>query len=150
MKHFEIKPGIGVGPINLGMDRRDVLSVMGQTEFSNDESDGFLSGFRVDYNANNKVEFIELAESNKYEALFNGKCLHYMPADDVVEYLSTLDSYNKEDPELGYTYTFRKLNMSIWRSTMPEPEQAEEDIDGRYFEAISIAVEGYFDDPIYG
>ena len=150
MKHFEIKPGIGVGPVNLGMNRSDVLSVMGPAEFSNDESDGFLSGFRVDYNESNKVEFIEVAESSKYEALFNGKCLHHIHADDVIEYLSTLDSYNKNDPELGYSYTFRKLSMSIWRSTMPEPGQTTDDFDGKYFQAIAIADEGYFDDELYG
>ena len=150
MKKFDIKPGIGVGPVNLGMNRNEVLSVMGPAEFSNEESDAFLSGFRVDYDTNNKVKFIELAESNKYEALFNGRCLHHMPADEVVEYLSTLDSYNKDDPELGHSYTFRKLNMSIWRSTVPEPDQPIEDPDGRYFEAVAIAVEGYFNDPLYG
>ncbi|MDZ7660941.1 hypothetical protein [Thiohalophilus sp.] len=69
MKQFDIRPGVGVGPVNLGMNRNEVLSVMGPVEFSNEESDAFLSGFRVDYDSNNKVELIELAESNKYEAL---------------------------------------------------------------------------------
>ncbi len=150
MKCFEIKLGIGVGPVHLGMDRNDVLSVMGEAEFSNDESDGFLSGFRVYYDTSNKVEFIELADSSEYEALFNGRCLHHMPADEAVEYLSTLDSFNSKDPELGYSYTFRNLNMSLWRGTKPDSEQPIEDIDGRYFEAVAIAVEGYFNDPLYG
>ena len=150
MKHFEIIPNIGIGPVKLGMDRSDVGTIMGSVEFSNDESDGFLSGFRVDYDINNKVEFIELAESNKYEAVFNGICLHHMPADEVVAYLSTLDTYNKEDPELGSSYTFKKLNMSIWRSSVPESNQPPTDADGRYFEAVGIAVEGYFNDPVYG
>lgn len=47
--------------------------------------------------------------------------------------LSTLDSYNKNDAELGHSYTSRKLNMSIWRSTVPDPDQPADDIDGRYF-----------------
>lgn len=85
MKHFDINQDVGVGPVNLDMKRYAVLSVMGPAEFSNEESDAFLSGFRVDYDSNNKVEFIEPAESNKYEILFNGRCLHHMPTVEVVE-----------------------------------------------------------------
>jgi len=147
MKHlFEIEPGIGIGPVKFGMHQVKVRQIMGQPDWQRDDNnDGFLSGFRVDYDLNNQVEFIELSNSDEYEAYFKGVCLHKVLASEAIEYVSKWDSYYKDDPELGYSYIFLNLQLSLWRGTLPEAKQPDENVDGKYFEAIGLGTTGYFD-----
>jgi hypothetical protein len=147
MQIFEIEPRIGIGPIKFGMHQAKVRKIMGQPDCQRDDnSDDFLSGFRVDYDLNNRVEFIELSNSDKYEVYFKGVCLHKVLADEAVEQVSKWGSYCKDDPELGYSYIFQDLQLSLWRGILPEPKQPDDNLDGRYFEAIGLGVTGYFDE----
>jgi len=45
------------------------------------------------------------------------------------------------DPELGYSYLFPRISLSLWRSVKPDAA----DQDGRFFEAIGVGVPGYFE-----
>ena len=145
MVEYEIVPHVGVGPIRLGMTRDEVHVELGPPEFtSRDNREEFLSGFMVDYNSDGLVEFIELAKSREFRALYQGKCLHDMLAADVVSLVRQHGRYDEEDPELGYSYCFHDLQLSLWRPTVPEPDQPEDDPDGRYFHAVGIAEDGYF------
>ena len=98
----------------------------------------------VDFNKEDQVEFIELAKSEEFRGVFEGKCLHDLPADEAVAFVSQFGTYDTNDRELGYSYIFTDLQLSLWRGTIAEPDQPEEDPDGRYFEAVGIAVDGYF------
>jgi hypothetical protein len=71
--------------------------------------------------------------------------LHEITADEAVSLVSRFDNYDATNRELGYSYIFLKLQMSLWRGTMPENDQDEDDPDGRFFAAIGIAVSGYFE-----
>lgn len=145
MRRFQIQPGIGVGPVKLGMTRKAVHDALGKPEWLNKEREAFLGGFFVDFDKAGCVEFIELAESEQFKALFEGKCLHQIPAEDAVRLVSKFDKFDESNRELGHSYIFLKLQMSLWRGTKPEQDQDEDDPDGRYFEAIGIAVPGYFE-----
>jgi hypothetical protein len=142
MQSFQIQPGIGVGPVKLGMTRQEVHDALGKPDWSRDEREGFLGGFFVDFDQSGRVEFIELAKSKQFKALFEHKCLHEVPADDAILFVSKFDKFDETNRELGHTYIFLKLQMSLWRGTMPEDE---DDSDGRFFEAIGIAIPGYFE-----
>ena len=98
----------------------------------------------VDFNGEGRVEFIELAKSQQFRAIFEGECLHEIPADEAVRHVSKYGQYDRNDPEPGYSYVFLDLQLSLWRGTMPTADQAPDDPDGRYFEAVGIAVGGYF------
>nr|WP_257001218.1 hypothetical protein [Vibrio coralliilyticus] len=50
-------------------------------------------------------------------------------------------NYNHSDPELGYSYVFKELQLSFWRPTLPDVKEGE----GLYFESVAIASEGYFE-----
>ena len=80
MDNYDILPHIGVGPVNLKMDRQSVVDTFGTPE--------------------------------------------------------------KNDPELGYSYIFKKLQMSLWRRLITDNEQ---DVNSGKFEAIGIGVDGYFE-----
>jgi hypothetical protein len=142
MLEYEITPHVGIGPVKLGMPIHDVEAVMGKPEHVHDNRHGYLSGFMVDFDDTGKVEFIELASSELFQAKFNGINLHYVTADEAVNFVSQFDSYDRNDPEAGYSYIFKKLQLSLWRGTMPEDEADE---DGKYFEAVGIAIDGYFE-----
>lgn len=139
---FEITPHVGVGPVKLGMPVHDVEAVMGKPEHVHANRHGYLSGFMVDFDDTGRVEFIELATSKLFQATFNGTNLHNVTADEAVEFVSQFDSYDRNDPEVGYSYIFKNLQLSLWRGTMPD-EGADE--DGKYFEAVGIATGGYFE-----
>lgn len=141
MNKFEITPNIGVGPIKFGMNRSSVEAVFGKPDNVSNSRIGFMSGFFIDFNINDKVKFIELSDSAEFEITYSGINLYKIKADDVVALLSIKDSYDSTDPELGYSYIFKSLQISLWRGTMPENEQ---DNDGMYFEAIGVANESYF------
>jgi hypothetical protein len=146
MLELTVIPHHGVGPIRLGMTRSEVHEQLGEPEHvSRDRSrEGFLSGFMVDFNLEDKAEFIELAKSNRFRALFEGKCLHELPADEAVAFVSRFGRYNEDGRTLGYQYIFLDLQLSLWRGTVADPEQPENDPDGRYFEAVGVAEDGYF------
>jgi hypothetical protein len=139
---FEIIPHVSVGPITLGMERHEVEAVMGKPEYAHDNRYGYLSGFMVDFDESGKVEFIELADSDRFQATYLGTNLHRVPANVAVKFVSQFDSYDTQEPEQGYSYIFKKLQLSLWRGTMPENETDE---DGQYFEAVGIAADNYFE-----
>ena len=146
MIEYDILPHSGVGPIRLGMTREEVRAEFGMPDFTgNDNREEFLHGFFVDFNSEGRVEFIELAKSTQFRPLFKGKCLHELLADDVVALVQRYDQYSEDDPELGYSYCFLDLQMSLWRPTVPDANQPNDDDDGRYFHAIGIAEKGYFE-----
>jgi len=136
-----IEPLVGFGPIKLDMGRMDVHATLGPSDFTHGNREGFLSGLMVDFNSDGRVEFIEIAKSRKYVAFLNGIDVHSLPASKLIEHLSRQSAYDRDDPELGYSYIFKDMQLSLWRSVMPE---SSADPVGRYFEAVGIGVHGYF------
>ena len=139
---FEIKPLIGVGPVRFNMTRDEVHSVLGEPESKHGNRECFLSGLMVDFDEIGKVEFIELARSTKFIASFHDKDLHSLLAEDAVAWVSTFGTLKTDIPEAGYSFVFPDMQISLWRGVLPEDEN---DDQGRYFEAVGAAREGYFD-----
>lgn len=144
MREFQILPHKGVGPIKLGMTREEVHAIFGEPQFSHGLREQFLDGFMVDFSEENRVEFIELAKSQQFRAILEGKCLHEIPAHEVIRHVSKYGEYDRNDPELGYSYVFVDLQLSLWRGVIPTANQEPDDSVGRYFEAVGIAEDGYF------
>lgn len=141
MQIFEITPHVGIGKIKLGMSREDVFTLFGKPNFDREDRIGYLDGFMINFDKHNTVEFIELAKSAEYCALFNGIDLHNIKANDAVEFVNKFDVFDKDDPEIGYSYIFKKLQLSLWRGVLPE---CEHDSDGMHFETVGIGVDDYF------
>jgi hypothetical protein len=133
MDGYALKPYVGVGPIDLLMPRADVHRVFGKPRRVSAERETFLNGFFVDFNAEGRVEFIELAPSARFRGLFHGVCLHELPAVEAVTFVSRYGEYDANHPEFGYSYIFVDLQLSLWRGTLD-----------RRFEAVGVAIDGYF------
>jgi hypothetical protein len=100
------------------------------------------SAFQVFYGGETPtVEFIELSGPSGIRAVYNGISVFETPADVVVASLSEIAPYDQDHPELGYTYIFPDLDLSLWRPVLPE---SPDDSDWRVFRAIGIGVKGYY------
>jgi hypothetical protein len=147
LRTFDIVPLNGVGPVKLGMTRNEVRSALGESPDGPilDNREGFMRGFFVDYDDTGRVEFIELARSSFFRAVFRGHCLHDVPADEAIALVSKYDQFDATNKELGHSYIFLKLQLSLWRGTCATADQSLDDPDGRHFEAVGIAAPGYFE-----
>jgi hypothetical protein len=152
IKQYQVVPLIGAGPVRLGMTRDEVRRAMpGNCESFRKGLDPGLeidswheSGFQVFYAESAPVvEYIELSRDSSFVATYNGVDVFELPADDVVAHVCRAAPFDLDNSEHGYSFIFPKLQMSLWRPTMPE---SPEDEEGRVFETIGIGVAGYYDE----
>ncbi|MEZ9345216.1 hypothetical protein AB4165_21920, partial [Vibrio cyclitrophicus] len=101
----------------------------------------FLDGLMVDFDNEGRVEFIEAAVSELFSTTLLGFDVHRALATNVLERIQLEGNYDHSDPELGYSYVFKELQLSFWRPTLPDLEEGE----GLYFQSVAIASEGYFE-----
>ena len=132
---------MGVGPIKFGMSKSKVVELFGIPDIERESRLSYMSGFMIDFDHSNYVEFIELANCNSFSATYQGQNLHSITAFEAIKHVSKFDNFDENDPELGYSYVFKKLQLSLWRATVPKNEL---DQDGKYFEAVAIGIANYF------
>lgn len=149
MIRYDVRPLIGIGPVLLGMSRAESRRAMGQEQpkpsGKNSESsqkDAYHeSAFQVHFDAKDQVEYIELGPSPLFGALYKGVDVHRTKAIDIVARFSKDAPFDAEDPELGYSYIFRALELSVWRPVIPEDEG---DPTGQFFESVGVGRKGYY------
>lgn len=145
MKVFEVEPLEGIGEIKLGMDRkvvRDLMDSVPATTGSRNQVESYhAGGFQVFYGIEDKVEFIELLRGSGISAHTRGIDVFATPAQQVLSQIASFSEYNQDDPEVGYSYVFPDLELSLWRPNIPETEEEE---DGKYFSTIGIGILGYY------
>jgi hypothetical protein len=98
MQEFQILPHKGVGPIRFGMPKEEVHAMLGEPQFTHGRRERFLDGFIVNFNEKDKVELIELAKSQQFRTIFEGECLHEIPADKAVVHVSKYGQYDQNHP----------------------------------------------------
>jgi hypothetical protein len=145
---YEIVPNVGIGPVRLGASRDDVRAGMGtmprrfmKTSQSEHPTEAW-GGFHVYYRGSSPtVEFIEVARSNEFVALYEGVDVHRTKAEELVAYISRDTPFDGRNRDLGYSYVFPAIELSLWREAMPE---SADDPDGQFFEAVGLGIRGYF------
>jgi hypothetical protein len=147
---YEVVPHVGIGPVRLGMSRDDVRRAMPgpchpflKGPDASQETDTFHeNGFQVFYSGTAPVaESIELSRDSGFRALYRGVDVFATPADVVVSHVARDAAFDPDHWELGYSYIFPALDLSLWRPVLPE---SPEDTDGREFSTIGIGIVGYF------
>ena len=161
MTEFIIIPLEKAGPVSLGMKRQEVRDALNvpvrsfkKTSTSAATTDGFLeNAFQVFYDENDCAEYIELSHSGLFIAFYKGVSVFETEADDLVALVSQDASVDLNDPELGYTFIFPTLELSLWRASLPETDEDEEYEDeeyedeekpGLFFDTIGIGKRGYY------
>lgn len=151
---YDIVPHEGVGPVRLGMAReaaREAMERAGvplppeQVETSRDLY--HRAEFQVSYDDSGMVEYIELGRGEQFVARYLGVDVFTTPADELVALVANAAPYDPDDPELGYTYLFPALDLTLWRPVMPEDCEEDDEPDeydcGRVFMTMGVGRRGY-------
>jgi hypothetical protein len=146
---YEVIPLKGVSPVLLGMSREESHAAMGVSPktFRKSSDDASLTDaydeatFQVFFDEKDAVEYIELSSGGAIPVLYKGLPVFETQADELIEIISQDAPYDENDPELGYSYIFPLLELSLWRPAISEDEE-----EGRYFSTIGIGRKGYYSD----
>jgi hypothetical protein len=144
---YEVIPLKAIGPILLGMSREESRSAMGIQPDTFRKADSAtltdaydLQGFHVYFDEDERVEYIEIFPS-RMPAMYKGVSVFETKADDLVAEISKDAQCDKDDPELGFSYVFPELELSLWRGMIPE---SEDDVEDDYFSSLGIGRKGYY------
>jgi len=146
MPVYTVQPRQGVDPILFSMRRAEVRAAMNLpvvTFHKTGESplvDAYLdSCLQVFYDLADRVEYIELSRGGPVTAIYHDLDVFATTADQVVQHIAQHAPFDASDPELGYSYIFPDLDLSVWRQHLPEDGP-----DGKYFATIGIGKLGYY------
>jgi len=149
MTEYEVIPHVGVGPAKLGALRIEVRAAMpGEpSSFSkglepDHETDAWHnSAFQVFYTGDPpRAEYIELSGGCDIRAFYKRMSVFDTPADEAVAMVERDAPYDRNNPELGYSYSFPALDLCLWREIIPDSPDTEY---GLAFCTIGIGVKGY-------
>ena len=100
------------------------------------------NAFQLFFDENGRVEYIELFKSQGFSVNYKGTDVFGLPADALVSLISQDAPFDPKAPELGYSYIFPLLEMSVWRPTIPEPEDVSP--EWTTFATVGIGRKGYY------
>lgn len=160
MVMYKVEPKIGVGPVKLGMSREEVRNLM-TIDFKENkfyEADDFHKdgSFHVVYDKEQLVEYIAVSHSIEVPIIYRNIDVFNTKALDLVAEIEKEYAYDKNDSELGYSFIFPEIELSLYRPVIPNADvarwQPEQDIDWDdedyedfyYFQTIIIGREGYY------
>ena len=92
------------------------------------------SAFQVFFDADDRVEYVELSSDRAFGVLFADARVFSTPARALVQLLEQHAPYDPDEWELGYTYTFPRLELALWR-----PDKSQ-----RNFSTVGVGRPGYF------
>jgi len=144
----EVEPHVGAGPIKLGLSREEVRKVMGAPFRTYAKVPGepltdtyFGTDLQVCYDATDRVEYIELNGPGSINPTLRGRTLLFAPAQEVIEWMRGISDFDSDDPELGHSYVYPALDLSLWRPIVPE---GPEDVEGLTFRSVGVGRLGYY------
>jgi hypothetical protein len=143
---LDVRPHEGVGPLRLGMTRNECRAAFGGTydEFrkppDNDRTtDEFLGAVHVYYDDEDRAEYIEVSRMPAVRPRFHGIALLELEPARAVAAVARHAPFDENDPELGYSYIFKPLDLSLWR-----PVDEENEPEGRTFMTVGVGRVGYY------
>jgi len=126
LKKLHIEPGKSIGVVKLGMSKDEIeLLTKNDSVF-----------YMVEYDIEDRCKFIQIASSTKesYVCEYSDIDLFNTKVSDLVTLLDNISPYDRNHFEVGYTYIFPKLGLSLWR-----PQNISEDIiHEQWFKEMSI------------
>lgn len=160
LKGISIK---NVGEICFGLSKDSVKSILGRTEEINNQLYYYNVELRIDFNEDDKVEFIECLSNDKIKPIIYEKEALSLEADELVSLLKSKNKDEIYDSESGYSYSFFHLSVGIYRDFTPNAveemilemkqdntyednkEWLEEEYEkSKFFNTIGIGVKGYY------
>lgn len=169
MGNIEIIPLVGIRlndiAINLSTSREDVENLLEKPSEAWEHSLFYFNNeLRIDFDKNNKVEFIEFLAGidGKIQPKIYGVYAFQTEADNLYNILKERNHGGIDDSENGYSYRFLNISVGVFRSSIPKNVQEmieEADKDGEpleadvleyemkkanYWSTIGIGIEDYY------
>lgn len=148
MKEIQIIPLQSALGVEIGWSREQTIEMLGVPESTLNKTDYYqkeLPMFSISYDSEIRIEYIEISNPKKTDVkvLFQGYDVFGIPANELINQIETSTSlrYDRNDPELPYSFIFLEVELSFWR---PVLQEYIEDPEGMYFETIGIGKEGYY------
>ncbi|KGE20788.1 hypothetical protein [Paenibacillus wynnii] len=124
---MKVEPGKSIGNLSIGMSKLNVEKLTKKSS---------PIYFRVDYDSNDQVQYIQLASGIKdlYICEYRNIDLFNTKVKDLVTILDKISPYDRNDSELGYSYVFSEIGLSLWRPR----NITEEDFEEEWFKEMSL------------
>jgi hypothetical protein len=143
---MRVEPGVGIGPVRLGMSHAEVRAAVASREVKGQGSRQRIPslGLSLEYtDSDGVVAFIEADRGSG--AKYDGIELFEAPAEEVVAAIVQAAGLAPADfSPARHSYLFESLRLVLWRGTVPDDEQDEDDEDGRLFQTVSVYAPGYY------
>jgi hypothetical protein len=148
MIRYDVLPLVGIGPVHLGMSRAQSRRAMGPEppepykKFPDQAfTDAYYdNSFQVFFDDRDVVEYIELSPSEFFGAFYKGVDVHRTKAAEMVTVISKDAPFDPDIRDLGYSYIFPGLELSLWRPTVPEDGEGE----WQCFATVGVGRKGYY------
>ena len=149
MDTYEVRPGSGAGPVEIGMSRQDAERAM---EATGHQVKSFVrwpeappilamqaNSFQVYFDHSDRVEAVELmgpgsdgqsfGEEPPFVALYGDVDVFRTPASELAEVVSGDAQPDTGAEDHGIAFTFPTIGLSLWRAT---------DEDTPFFETVLV------------
>lgn len=148
----ELRPPTHVGPVGIGMPFEAARSLLSALEGFDEErsftqaAPGFATyssglSFTLSHSDSDGVRTVEVYGADAGPGVtYEGLDVFRTPAADLIHQLSA--THNVRVEEDGRLAILPDQSISFWRATLPEDDFDE---DGKYFQTVLIAHQGYFD-----
>lgn len=129
-----VEPGVGCGPVRLGMTRPEVVAALGQPDAEHQVWNrtgttlSWLEGcFQVTLDDAQKVVDIMLSAKGPVVAVLQGIDVLHTPAEEVLAALSGLGEGRYEED--GFSFVYPDARIAFWRQGLPDDDWEPEDYD---------------------
>ena len=102
-------------------------------------TDQFLGAVHVYYDDVDRAEYIEVARVPAVRPIFDDLAVLEVEPPRAVTAVERHAPYDQDDPELGYSYIFKQLDLSLWR-----PVDDEQEPEGETFMTVGVGRPGYY------
>lgn len=109
-------------PICLGMEQSCVEATIGKGQFIRNRCYYFDNELAIDYDHNNKVEFIECLSGidGVLKPYIYGMSAFESSANDLLKLLQSHNNGMIDNTENGYSYQFNDISVGVYREAVPE------------------------------
>ena len=115
MLELKIRPGAGIGPVNLGATRREVRTALAAIDIAlRRQSDGldYFDSIQVEYKSE-RATFIGVSWSNAYVTTYMGVNVFDVTAESLFSLFATHDA-SGDHTFNEYEYLFPKQILTLW------------------------------------
>jgi len=142
---LEILPHKSFGPISLGINRKEVIEILGapshhssaETRYGinfHEKDYYYNSSFQITYDENGKVEFIEAANDKYFSCILYSKNVFKTSWSDLIVLIEKNTNEKIIDEKKAFDPTFYSVDLGLYR----------EDGISKYATSIGIGVINYY------